>query len=89
MNNGQIQPCYVYINVTIFALPSIDTVNLKFTSDLYLNLRWYDPRLQFMNLNNATTLNSLSSEDKKYIWTPRLVFVNALGRNLQVMQKCF
>ncbi len=81
MIDGQIQPCSVYINVTILALPSIDTVNLKFTSDIYLNLRWYDFRLQFMNLNNATTLNSLSSEDKKHIWTPRLAFVNALGKN--------
>ena len=33
-------PLNVYINVSILAFPSIDTVNLKFTADFYLQLRW-------------------------------------------------
>jgi len=35
----------VYINVSVLAFPAIETVNLKITADLYLNLRWYDLRI--------------------------------------------
>ena len=30
----------VYLNISVIAFPNIDVVNLKFTSDFYLNLRW-------------------------------------------------
>ena len=30
----------VYLNISVIAFPNIDTVNLKFTADYYLNLRW-------------------------------------------------
>ena len=33
-------PLTVYMNVSILAFPFIDTVNLKFTADFFLNLRW-------------------------------------------------
>lgn len=46
-------PLYVYINVTILALPSIETVGLKFTADYYLHLRWFDQRLNFRDLNKV------------------------------------
>ncbi len=41
------QPLVVRINVSIQSLPSIDTVNLKFTADFFLSLRWHDARLEF------------------------------------------
>ena len=69
----------VYINVTILAFPNIDAVNLKFTSDFFLNLRWYDFRIDFRDLNNVSSLNTLNPADQDAIWTPRLTFVNALG----------
>ena len=71
--------CLVYINATILAFPEIDTVNLKFTADFYLHLRWYDFRIDYKDLNNLTTLNSLSESDRDSIWSPTLAFVNALG----------
>lgn len=69
----------VYINVSVLAFPFIETVNLKFTADFFLNLRWYDLRIDFRDLNNVTSLNSLSSNDQEQIWTPKLGFTNALG----------
>ena len=72
-------PCYVYINISVLAFPLIETVNLKFTADFYLNLRWYDPRIDFQDLNNVTSLNSLSKQGLENIWTPKLAFTNALG----------
>ena len=72
-------PCIVYINASVLAFPKIDTLNLKFTADFYLNLRWYDLRLDFQDLNNVTSLNALSYEDKTSLWVPKLAFLNALG----------
>ena len=69
----------VYVNVTILAFPAIDAVNLKFTSDFFLNLRWYDFRIDFRDLNNVSSLNELNAVDQEAIWTPRLTFINALG----------
>ena len=67
------------MNVSILAFPKIDTMNLKFTSDFYLNLRWYDLRIQLLDLNNNTFLNGMSFEDRKSVWAPTLAFLNALG----------
>ena len=72
-------PCLIYMNASVLAFPFIETVNLKFTADFYLNLRWYDTRIYFRDLNNVTSLNALSMHDKEMIWTPRLAFTNALG----------
>ena len=40
-------PVLVYMNVSILAFPFIETTNLKFTADFFLNLRWYDLRIDF------------------------------------------
>ena len=69
----------VYINISVLAFPFIDTVNLKFTADFFLNLRWYDLRIDFRDLNNISSLNSLDESDRSVIWVPKLGFVNALG----------
>ena len=55
------EPLTVYINVSVLAFPEIDTMNLKFTADFYLNLRWNDVRLDLLDLNNITTLNVLGN----------------------------
>ena len=69
----------VFFSIDITAFPKIDPSQKEFTSDHALNLRWYDPRLIFRDLNDKTTFNNLDSKDKKYIWKPRLAFLNALG----------
>ncbi len=45
------EPLVVYLNISIQSLLSIDTVNLKFTADFFLNLRWYDGRLSFRQVH--------------------------------------
>ena len=77
--NENREPCFIYMNVSILAFPKIDTMNLKFTADFYLNLRWYDLRIQLLDLNNNTFLNGMSFEDRKSVWAPKLAFLNALG----------
>ena len=81
------EPCMIYINASILAFPFIDTINLKFTADFYLNLRWYDLRMDLMDLNNITFLNALNLQDINSIWAPTLKFLNALGPFSTIMDK--
>ena len=78
----------VYMNVSVLAFPFIETVALKFTADFYLNLKWYDLRIDFRDLNNVTSLNTLSRADQDAIWTPKLGFTNALGPFQVLMINC-
>ncbi len=69
----------VKMNISILALPVIDTANLVFTVDFILNLRWTDDRLRLTDLNNVSLLNTLSGDIVDKLWKPQLSFVNALG----------
>jgi len=69
----------VFVNVSILAFPVIDTVNLAFTADYYINLRWYDGRLNFKDLNDNSLLNGVQTEALVRLWAPQLAFTNALG----------
>jgi hypothetical protein len=69
----------LFINASILAFPFIETVNLKFTVDFFLSLRWYDTRIDFRDLNNVSSLNALGQNHMSSLWTPSLSFINALG----------
>ena len=75
------------MSAEIFAFPSIDIFGLKFTVDFLLNLRWFDNRLQFKNLHDEYTLNTLNDTNKFFIWTPRLSLSNGLGSNMAEIEK--
>ena len=75
-------PLYIYLNVSILALPSIRTVDLQFTADYFINMRWYDHRLAFKDLNDKAVLNGVNTLDLVRIWSPALKFLNALGMQI-------
>ena len=55
----------------------IDTLELYYTADFVLTMRWRDPRLEWYDLRGATDLNTLNREDQSRIWSPTLSFTNA------------
>ena len=69
----------VFFSIDIGAFPEIDPNSFKLKSDYDLNLRWYDPRLKFRDLNSLEEFNDLDEKVKTHLWTPKLSFVNALG----------
>ena len=77
-------PLYIHLNVSILALPDIRTVDLQFTADYFINMRWYDHRLAFKDLNDKAVLNGVNTLDLVRIWTPALKFLNALGLQNQL-----
>lgn len=68
---------YVYVNISILAFPKINTLELFYTADFILSMRWHDPRLVWYDLRGATDLNTLDKEKQKAIWSPSLSFTNA------------
>ena len=78
-DNVDHDPINLYINISIIGVPEINTKELKFTVDFEINLRWFDSRLHFWNLQNRSIINRIKQKDKEVIWKPELVFVNALG----------
>ena len=55
----------------------IDTLELFYTADFVLSMRWRDPRLVWYDLRGATDLNSLDKDTQTKIWSPELSFTNA------------
>ena len=73
------EPCIVYINISINAFPEINTKRVKIIADFKINLRWYDVRLKFLNLDHSFVKNIMSEKDTEIIWKPKLEFTNSLG----------
>ena len=73
------EPCTIHINISINSFSRISTKKLKFTVDFYMNLRWRDLRLEFLDLSHDFVKNRMSQMDLDKIWQPELVFSNSLG----------
>ena len=74
---GTGDPLSVTLNVSILAFPDISTLQMSFLCDYNLLMRWVDPRLQFYNLVDTFSLNSISASKQAQLWTPILSFPNA------------
>lgn len=69
----------VNVSAVILAVVHIDTINLDFTVDYLLTLEWYDERLEYRDIHEDHLMNSVSADNKDGIWTPSIMFFNALG----------
>ncbi|XP_069995299.1 uncharacterized protein [Penaeus vannamei] len=77
----------VLVRVYVVTLTSINTVNMEFTADFILQMRWYDARLFFENLKDETDLNALTQMEKKSIWVPTLSFKSARGNRRSLLDE--
>ncbi|XP_047494212.1 uncharacterized protein LOC125042554 [Penaeus chinensis] len=77
----------VLVRVYVVTLTSINTVNMEFTADFILQMRWYDARLFFENLKDETDLNALTQTEKKSIWVPTLSFKSARGNRRSLLDE--
>ena len=73
---GKIVKTVVNVSVDLLTILKVSEVESLFSCQLRLFLSWTDQRLQFNNLKMESTLNSMSSEEKAAIWTPRIIFKN-------------
>lgn len=77
-----VKPMEVLVSAYVVSIINVDTMDLKFTLDFTITTEWYDDRLQFRDLNENHVLNSVAKEDIKEMWTPLIVFSNAMGNIL-------
>ncbi|XP_063600302.1 uncharacterized protein LOC134776481 [Penaeus indicus] len=68
------QPVQVEIHIDIYAIRKIDVANFQFTCEVEVTMEWFDSRLRFRHLNNATELNSLTGLEQQP-WRPKLEFL--------------
>ena len=73
------EPCIIYINVSINSFTEISTKHVKFTTDFYMNLRWYDLRISLWDLDHNYIKNRMTQNNLDKLWQPTLVFTNSLG----------
>ena len=67
------------IAVSILNIPVIDSLEHKFSVGFKLSLSWYDYRLTFVDLNEATSKNVVSVDTvKDHIWLPKVSYLQYL-----------
>ena len=66
-------PVEVKVKMKMLSIDSIDTVNMDFSLDVFLNQQWIDGRLDH-GTDNTITVNN---KDLDKIWLPDTYFVNA------------
>ena len=48
---------------------------------LILEIHWYDHRLEFNNLKNMTSMNTIPEREKEQLWLPPVIFFNTETRD--------
>ena len=49
---------------------------MKYSVKFYLNLKWFDSRLTWLDLHESKSVNTLDPSELSSIWLPRLIFKN-------------
>ena len=66
----------VLIAATVIDIPNVDDVGGQMQVNLGLTVKWFDPRLNYLNLVPNVELNVLSSPEYASIWAPHVRFQN-------------
>ena len=73
---GEESRANVTVKMELINLRKIDEVDGSFQMQLFLTLKWFDSRLQYINLKDNFDLNNFLPSENKLIWIPELVFEN-------------
>ena len=79
----------LFINVSIESIFEITKKYQSMRIEVILTVSWIDRNLNFKNLNKDWTLNALSLDEMKSIWTPKLTFNNARDPDLRLFRASF
>ena len=74
----------------MISILEIDEIGQKFKNQFNLYITWFDFRLKLYNMKMNLNMNTLTSQEKKSIWVPKLVFINTEKKeNTQNDNKAF
>ena len=69
----------VNVSITIGSIIKMDETANTFEVKFSLALKWTDPGLTYVNLNSDGNRNKISKEIKSNLWTPKIIFINAIN----------
>ena len=69
----------VSISMEVMDLTQINELNMDYTIEVKIMMKWYDSRITFRNLKPTHYENQLNNEEKDQIWKPELVFLHSKG----------
>ena len=67
----------IFIALEVIDIVEINELNMDFTADIKVALKWFDSRITFRNLASSHLENQLSIREIDTIWTPELVFLHS------------
>ncbi|XP_076031153.1 uncharacterized protein LOC143019399 [Oratosquilla oratoria] len=81
--SGSSGPLEVHMDLVLERI-DIETTSMLMDSTFNLTFTWYDNRLIFRNLKEASYLNQLSENEEQKIWSPAVTFKNSIGRKRSI-----
>ena len=72
-------PVFVNVSAKIISVPSVLTVDMRFTVNYILYCKWFDHRLTMVDLHDDLTSNELPNDKKGQIWHPAFRFRNSIS----------
>ena len=74
---GNIGRAGIKIGVNITHIEEINEVKSRFSTSLILSIKWKEYRATWKDLNDESSLNYPSSEEKSLLWFPKVIFDNS------------
>ena len=74
--NSRVVPANVNISMAVMDVLGISEVDLVYVLKFRFIMVWYDYRLNYHNLKEEQSLNSLTREEIDKLWIPFVVFAN-------------
>ena len=75
-DHGDLVKVGVQIKMDLISILDINEVGQNILVQFKLYISWYDFRLKFFNMKNNINMNTLTTDEKKGIWVPVIVFRN-------------
>ena len=68
------------VSINLAYVGDFDVMKMVYTARFSLVLSWFEPRIKFLNLKNfSINYNSLNKDQLSKVWSPRLIFTNAVS----------
>ena len=76
-----------FISMLVYNIIEIDELQMSYTIDFGITMKWFDSRIAFENLKPTLLGNNLDNLEIEKIWTPKLYFNHSTNIYMEAGQK--
>ena len=69
----------ISISIEVMDMIEINELNMDYTIEVKVMMKWFDSRITFRNLKPTHYENQLNDEERDQIWKPELLFLHSKG----------